>query len=85
MEARDNDNYPCHDPTIELVWQERSVPQLTYVSWPDTDPRTGFLDLQHRYYFDDSAASDIDVWVMDTGASAGHPVRMIAPPNFDER
>ncbi|KAF7557904.1 hypothetical protein G7Z17_g214 [Cylindrodendrum hubeiense] len=73
MEACDNDNYPCWDPTIELVFQEDAPTQLSYVSWPNLEPRVPLSSLNGRYYFDDSSGQDIDVWILDTGASAAHP------------
>lgn len=78
MEECDNAAYPCWDPTVELVWQQDAPEQLSYVSWPNTNPRTSLSALQGRYYFDDSSGQDVDVWVMDTGATADHPVR-VAP------
>ncbi|KAM5343783.1 hypothetical protein ACJ41O_012320 [Fusarium nematophilum] len=73
MEACGNDAYPCWDPTTELVWQEDAPLHLSYISWPDTDPRMALAGLEDRYYFDDSSGDDVDVWVLDTGASIDHP------------
>lgn len=70
----DNDQYPCYDPTIELVYEEDAGLQLSYLSWPNTNPRTPFSVLKDRYYFDDSFGEDVPVWVVDSGLTANHPV-----------
>ncbi|KAH6891280.1 peptidase S8/S53 domain-containing protein [Thelonectria olida] len=73
LEQCDNDAYPCYDPTTSLKWQEDVLPQLSYISWPDTEPRTPFSKVRDRYYFDDSDGKDIDVWIMDSGLTIEHP------------
>ncbi|KAH7139640.1 hypothetical protein B0J13DRAFT_638583 [Dactylonectria estremocensis] len=83
MEECDNDAYPCWDPTIELVYQTDAPAQLSYVSWPDMTPRVRLEVLQNRYYFDDSSGQNVDVWVMDTGATADHPEFDLIRDRFD--
>lgn len=58
------------------MWQEDAESHLSYVSWPNTADRTPFSDIEGRYYFDDSDGKDVDVWIMDTGATIEHPVSM---------
>ncbi|KAH7120544.1 hypothetical protein EDB81DRAFT_914184 [Dactylonectria macrodidyma] len=82
MEECDNAAYPCWDPTIDLVYQADAPAQLTYVSWPES-PRVLLSELDNRYYFDDSSGRDVDVWVMDTGATADHPEFDLIRDRFD--
>ncbi|KAH7115486.1 hypothetical protein B0J13DRAFT_208242 [Dactylonectria estremocensis] len=68
-----SDINPCFDPSTSLMWQEDAESQLSYVSWPNKVDRTPFSDIKGRYYFDDSNGKDVDVWIMDTGATIEHP------------
>ncbi|KAK3368019.1 hypothetical protein B0H63DRAFT_565848 [Podospora didyma] len=68
----------CTDPTTNLVFQENVQDQLVHVSWPAGMGWTTLDDFpaaqRHRYYFDDSAARDIPVYIVDSGAMLTHPV-----------
>lgn len=81
-----SDVNPYFDSTTSLMWQEDARSHLSYVSWPNRAPRTPFSDIEGRYYFDDSDGKDVDIWIMDTGATIEHPVSIVLfTKGLDER
>lgn len=70
-----------YDASTAAVFQDPVIPgnpgrtasQLPYVSWPrgqTTNPNPG------RYFFDDSAGSQVPVYILDTGATTSNPVNI---------
>lgn len=75
-EACDNEDIACFDPTVELIYQTSAEPQLSYISWPSEDG-IDLDNLDSRYYFESSVDKDVDVWIIDSGATVSHPIRNV--------
>jgi hypothetical protein len=64
----------------QTQYAQNGQSQLTYVSWRPNFPRP------QNYLFDDSAGEDINVYIVDTGATLDHPVSfdLRSPSHNDE-
>ncbi|KXT05630.1 hypothetical protein AC578_5652 [Pseudocercospora eumusae] len=64
----------CYDPTTSLVYQKDALDHLAFISWPPPSDTSSysFGDLKNRYVFDDSGGKDVNVYILDSGATIGH-------------
>lgn len=68
----------CYDPTTALDFQVNALPQLLFMSQPEGgDLLNGVASdgtsVAGQYLFDDSEGNHVPVYILDTGATIGHP------------